>query len=173
MELNIVLFNATDWVLLLAVVALLIWGMARGFTRVLVSLVLWLVVLIASQILAALLQPALNSYISDAELSLLLPFVVIFIFLFVFVNIILSLIMLSSRTITSPLTRLLGGICSVPLIALQCIFVVQLARLLALDDSIYWLDAQLVPYLEQLDLYWSEWILDNICINLLAVQCGF
>ena len=173
MELNIALFNETDWILLVVLVSLLVWGMARGFNRVFISLLLWLVALLSSQILAALLQQPLSSYITDLELALLLPFVIIFVFLFILMNIILSLLMLSPRNVTSPLTRLLGGVLSVPLIALQCIFVLQLARLLALDDSTYWLDSQLVPYLEQLDLYWNRWLLEGLCNNLLSLQCRF
>ena len=173
MELNITLFNETDWVLLVVLVLLLVWGMARGFNRVLVSFLLWLVALLASQILSALLQQPLSNYITNLELALLLPFVVIFVFLFILMNIILSLFMLSPRNVTSPLTRLLGGVLSVPLIALQCIFVLQLARLLVLDESTYWLDSQLLPYLELLDLYWNKWILGVLCNNLLSLQCSF
>ncbi len=169
---NITSFNETDWILVALAVILIGVGISRGFVKALIALILWLAVLTSSQVIAGILQKPLGRYVTDPELLLLLPFALIFFFLFVFLRIIVSFVMLSYPNVTTvPLTRAIGGILSLPLLAVQSIFIVQIVRLLTLDESAYWQNSRLTPYLEQWELYWANSVLQKICDVLWGGLC--
>lgn len=171
MELNFYLFNQLDWIILAIFLVLLIWHMTRGVIKTLISLVVWSLALIIAQLAAYSLRDFLSPYITDGELLILLPFFLIFVFALLFLNLITSFFRLDIGVAGGAAGRLLAFCCALPLIAVQILVLMQIAYLLAINDAQYWYFSELIFYVQDLEKYWSIWVLDPLCSFFTQVSC--
>ena len=77
--------NFADWFILIVLIASGVISFARGFTKELLSLFLWLVSFIAAISLEYLATPKINEFIGNEEISKIISYVVVFI-IFIFVG---------------------------------------------------------------------------------------
>ncbi len=169
MGIELTLLNEIDWVILLTFVVIFMYGISRGLGRVLTSLLLWAASFILAELVSRLLSIPLSAYIDDPELLVLVPFSISFFFCMMVFNLVFSF--LSFNIERTPLMRFLGGLLSLPLVMVQLLVLVSFARLLTLDESTYWFESQLVPFVLRVEYYWATYVMDNVCTLLPAAQC--
>ncbi|MCH9666065.1 MAG: CvpA family protein [Gammaproteobacteria bacterium] len=169
MGIELTLLNEIDWVILLAFVVMFMYGISQGLGRVLTSLLLWASSFILAELVSRLLSIPLSAYIDDPELLVLVPFSISFFFSMMVFNLLFSF--LTFNTERTPLMRSLGGLLSLPLVMVQLLVLVSFARLLTLDESTYWFESQLVPFVLRVEYYWATYVMDNVCTLLPAAQC--
>lgn len=171
MAINFLQLGAIDWILIIFVMLGVLLGITRGIGKVSISLLIWSISLISSQIIATTLSTPLGSYINDSELLLLLPFSISFFFIMIVLSLLFSFLSINAGT--SPLVRLLGALASLPLIAVQLLVAVNFSRLLTIDESIYWLESEIIPLILQIEYYWQSIILNNFCSFFPGVSCQY
>ena len=169
MGIELTLLNEIDWVILLAFIVMFAYGISQGLGRVLTSLLLWASSFILAELVSRLLSIPLSAYIDDPELLVLVPFSISFFFSMMVFNLLFSF--LTFNTERTPLMRSLGGLLSLPLVMVQLLVLVSFARLLTLDESTYWFESQLVPFVLRIDHYWATYVMDNVCSLMPAAQC--
>ena len=77
--------NLADWFILIVLIASGIISFARGFTKEILSLFLWLAAFIAAISLEYLATPKINEYIGNEEISKIISYIVVFL-IFIFIG---------------------------------------------------------------------------------------
>ena len=77
--------NLADWFILIVLIASGIISFARGFTKEILSLFLWLAAFIAAISLEYLATPKINEFIGNEEISKIISYIVVFL-IFIFIG---------------------------------------------------------------------------------------